>query len=562
MPYAGRNVFTALALVVAALTTSAGTLAPVSRAQAQGLFDQPKYAAIVVDANTGEVLYAKRADALRYPASITKVMTLYLTFEALATGRLSLGERISVSAHAASMAPSKTKLRPGDTLTVDEAIRTVAIHSANDIAVALSERIGGSEGRFGQLMTLRAQELGMANSRFVNASGLPDARQVTSARDIALLSRAVMRDYPQYYSYFGQTSYDFHGELFTNHNHLMQKMPGMDGLKTGFTNAAGFNLAASAVRGGRRLITVVLGGPSTAARDENVEELLNAGFAVLDQRSRGSRITLASAINEPDEDMAGPIQRAPIEQGSGEQPDLKVVVQPQIRTLPTMAAARALSPKLSAPPIEPTHLVAETPKPELTPASSSPTDATLASAIVPEAAAPCAPTRRRRHGPTAACNAQTAATTKLSRQHPERKSAAEATLAAVPPCPTRGRRRHGALGCDHEAAGVDATQLASAKRHGRAAGDDDASAEASAKDVGGGGYMIQVGAYKNAGQAKDHLGQVAEGYGGIVGSASARVEKSGGNYRVRFRGLSEKSAKAACHALSAKGQPCMVMDAS
>ena len=552
MPYAGRNFFAALAIALAALSGAAATLAPVGQAQAQGLFDQPKYAAIVVDANTGEVLYAKRADALRYPASITKVMTLYLTFEALATGRLSLGERITVSAHAASMAPSKTKLRPGDTLTVDEAIRTVAIHSANDIAVALAERIGGGEERFGELMTLRAQELGMANSRFVNASGLPDTRQVTSARDIALLSRAVMRDYPQYYSYFGQTSYDFHGELFTNHNHLMQKMPGMDGLKTGFTNAAGFNLAASAVRGGRRLITVVLGGPSTAARDENVEELLNAGFAVLDQRSRGSKITLASAINEPDDEMAGPIQRAPVEQGSGEQPDLKVVVQPQIRTLPMMAAAKTLSPA----PVAPIHLTEATPTP------------VLANATLAEASAPCAPVRHGRHRRSAACGEEaTAATAKAAAHRTEMKAPAEA-LAVAQPCPTR-RRRHTSV-CDHETSHAASVQVAAVKRRGRTVEDSDAADETSAKDTdaksGGakiaGGYMIQVGAYKNAGQAKDHLGQVAEGYGGIVGSASARVEKAGGNYRVRFRGLSEKGAKAACHALSAKGQPCMVMGAS
>ena len=290
---------------------------------AGGLFAQSRYAAIVVDASTGEVLYSKRADAVRYPASITKIMTLYLTFEALSTGRLKLNERVPVSAHAASMMPSKTQLRPGDSLTTDEAIRVVAVHSANDIAVALAEKIGGSESRFAQLMTLRAQELGMANTRFVNANGVPDPRQVTTARDIAILSRAVMRDYPQYYSYFGVRSFSLRGQLFTNHNHLLRE-PGYDGFKTGFTNAAGYNLSASAVRDSRRLITVVLGGSSAAGRDENVQTLMNAGFDVLRKRSLGQKTTIAANIAEPDD--SGPVERPSVEQGDGGESGLSVEV--------------------------------------------------------------------------------------------------------------------------------------------------------------------------------------------------------------------------------------------
>ena len=561
MRNAGRRLFIAFGLALAVAASTVATLAPVSQAHAQGLFSQPKYAAIVVDANTGEVLYAKRADALRYPASITKIMTLYLTFEALATGRLSLGERITVSAHAASMAPSKTKLRPGDSLTVDEAIHTVAIHSANDIAVALAERIGGSEGRFGELMTLRAQELGMSNSRFVNASGLPDARQITTARDIALLSRAVMRDYPQYYAYFGQASYDFHGELFTNHNHLMSRMPGMDGLKTGFTNAAGFNLAASAVRSGHRLITVVLGGPSTAARDENVEELLNAGFSVLARRADGQRLSLASLVGDASDEMSGPLQRAPIEEGSGEQPDLKVVVQPQLRTLPITAAARSLSPRLAEP------ALAATPTPELPAVKLA-----MAEPEAPAADRDCArKAGRRRHARAVACAEATVA---AGRAHEGAAHDVSAQIAKAS-CPSRGRRHRHAVTCAAEAGGAP-VELASARARPRDGAEGSPadqtvrprSTEIDARALKGddparsGGYMIQVGAYKNSGQAKDHLGKVADAYGAIVGDASARVERAGGNYRVRFRGLSERGAKAACRALSAKGQPCMVMGAS
>ncbi len=310
-----------LALVAAPAAYAGGTPQGLS----QGLFDHPKYASIVVDANTGEVLYALRADAPRVPASITKIMTLYLTFEALETGRAKLSDTVSVSQHAAGMIPSKTALRPGETLTIDEAIRVVAILSANDIAVALGEHLAGSEQKFAALMTLRAQELGMSGTRFVNASGVPDPgnRQVTTARDIAILSRAVMRDYPQYYSFFSQREFDFRGRHLINHNHLLLRMPGVDGLKTGYTNAAGFNLAASAMRDGRRLITVVLGGSSTAARDENVEDLLSAGFDVLMKRAVGVKTTVASNLRAPYEGANGVVRPA-YEMGSGEQDGLQL----------------------------------------------------------------------------------------------------------------------------------------------------------------------------------------------------------------------------------------------
>ena len=308
-----------LALAVTLVFALAATTTPAS---AEGLFSQPRYAAIVVDASNGEVLYSKRADAQRFPASITKIMTLYLTFEALSTGRLKLTDRVPVSEHAYNQAPSKSTLRPGESLSVDDAMRIVAVHSANDIAVALAEKIGGSESKFAQLMTLRAQELGMANTRFMNANGLPDPRHVTTARDFAILARAVMRDYPQYFDYFGLRDCVVAGKLYENHNHLLRE-PGYDGFKTGFTNAAGYNLVASAVRDNRRLITVVLGGSSAALRDENVQTLMNAGFDVLRRRAMGERTTIAQNIAEPDD--SGPIQQS-IEQGDGGRGGLSAVV--------------------------------------------------------------------------------------------------------------------------------------------------------------------------------------------------------------------------------------------
>jgi D-alanyl-D-alanine carboxypeptidase (penicillin-binding protein 5/6) len=306
---------------------------------------EPKYAAIVIDANSGEMLYDKRADSPRYPASVTKVMTLYLTFEALSEGRLKLTDRVPFSARAAAQAPTKLGLSVGDSISVDEAIRAMTVKSANDAAVAMAERLGGSEARFAALMTLRGQELGMRNSRFVNASGLPDSRQISTARDLAILARATMRDFPQYYSYFSIKGFEFRGRYVPGHNRLLTNMPGFDGLKTGYTNASGYNLAGSAVRDGRRLIAVVLGGSSTAWRDNNMEDLLTTGFDVLKRRSHGERTSIAANLYE--DEPTGPIMRPSSEEGDGDQAGLKIVLTdnprpvPAMKVSPTLRAAQA-----------------------------------------------------------------------------------------------------------------------------------------------------------------------------------------------------------------------------
>ncbi|WP_372785665.1 D-alanyl-D-alanine carboxypeptidase [Phenylobacterium sp.] len=320
-----RRLFLALGL---AATTALGSVATPASAQIpyfQNLLSasQTKYAAIVVDAKSGEVLYAKHEDSPRYPASITKIMTLYLTFEALASGKLHPDDRVLVSPHAAAQAPTKLGVRAGDSVSVEEAMDGMATKSANDMAVAMAEKLAGTESRFAALMTLRAQELGMQNTHFANASGLPDSRQLTTARDIAILSRAVMRDYPQYYKLFSLQEFKFRGQVMANHNHLLGRMQGVDGLKTGFTNASGFNLAVSAVRDNRRLITVVMGGPTTAQRDQNAEDLLLTGFDVMRRRALGEKITVAQNLFEPSE-LSGPVVRPPSEQGDGDQGGLKV----------------------------------------------------------------------------------------------------------------------------------------------------------------------------------------------------------------------------------------------
>jgi D-alanyl-D-alanine carboxypeptidase len=318
-----RRLFLALGLAAATALTAAATPATAQISYFQDLIaaSQTKYAAIVVDAKSGEILYAKHADSPRYPASITKIMTLYLTFEALASGKLHPDDRVVFSPHAAAQAPSKLGVRPGDSITVTEAIESMTTLSANDAAVAMGEKLGGTESRFAALMTLRAQELGMQNTHFVNANGLPDSRNLSTARDIAILSRAAMRDYPQYYHYFSLEDFNFRGRQIVSHNHLLG--PGVDGLKTGFTNASGFNIAISGVRDNRRLIVVVMGGPTRVARDQNAEDLLLTGFNVIRRRALGEKIVVAQNMFEPTE-LNGPVVRPPSEQGDGEQASLKI----------------------------------------------------------------------------------------------------------------------------------------------------------------------------------------------------------------------------------------------
>jgi len=286
--------------------------------------DNPRYAAIVVDAETGEVLFARHADSRRYPASITKVMTLYLSFEALAEGKVKLDDVITVSPRAASQPPSKLGLAAGQTITLDDAMKATAVRSANDMAMAIAEHVGGSQDRFAAQMTLKARELGMTQTRYVNPNGLPDARQITSARDLAILARAVMRDYPQYYRYFGLHDWTYQGRLYRNTNGLLAQGGGYDGMKTGYIRASGFNLMASAVRDGRRLITIVLGGQKVASRNAHVAELMDTGFEVERLRRSGQPIQVAQTFFEQrgfgiGSDNSGPVEYASAADDSDEE---------------------------------------------------------------------------------------------------------------------------------------------------------------------------------------------------------------------------------------------------
>jgi D-alanyl-D-alanine carboxypeptidase len=263
----------ALGLALAALALLvAPAPAPAAAAKA-------KYASIVINEKTGQVLHAHSADIRHYPASLTKLMTLYLLYEALESGRLKLSSRIKVSARAARQPASKLGIKYRSRITVRQAILGLAVKSANDVATAVAEALGGTERKFGYLMSAKAKALGMANSRFRNASGLPNRRQLTTARDIATLVRAHRRDFPQYFGYFKTRAFKYAGKRHENHNRLLDRYAGADGVKTGFIRASGFNLAASAKRDGIRLIAVVLGARSPRARDLHAMGLLERGFA-------------------------------------------------------------------------------------------------------------------------------------------------------------------------------------------------------------------------------------------------------------------------------------------
>jgi D-alanyl-D-alanine carboxypeptidase len=260
----------------------------------QARSDNPRYGSIIMDAQTGQILKSRYADKRLYPASLTKMMTLFLTFEAIQRGRLHMNKTLRISQNAVNQPPTKLGVRPGDQFTVKQAILALITRSANDVAVVMAENIAGSEREFAKMMTKRAKSLGMNGTNFANASGLPNAAQFTTVRDMAILSRALMQYFPDYYPLFSTKSFVYKRELVTSHNRLMSSYEGMDGLKTGYINASGFNLAASAVKNNRRLIVVVFGGRTAASRDAHVAQLLNEGFAMLPRGQQNIQVATKS----------------------------------------------------------------------------------------------------------------------------------------------------------------------------------------------------------------------------------------------------------------------------
>ena len=340
-----RRFLAALVLGGVVLTPALGAPPPVAQSS-----DNSRYASIVVDAASGEVLFSRFADARRYPASITKVMTLYLVFEALESGKVKLTDNLTVSPRAASQPPSKLGLAAGQSISLDDAMKATAVRSANDMAVVLAEHIGGSEAQFTARMTAKAKELGMDHTRFTTANGLPDTRQATTARDLSILSRAVMRDFPQYYRYLGLHDWAYNGRDYRNTNGLLATGRGYDGIKTGFTNASGYNLAASSVRDGKRIITIVMGGRSTASRNAHVAELMDTGFEVQNRRGQGERIQVAQNFFEQRGFGVSADPNPPVEYASASDEDGEGVGSPTAVAYVAGPPPRALPTEVTPPP--------------------------------------------------------------------------------------------------------------------------------------------------------------------------------------------------------------------
>ncbi|MBJ7485839.1 MAG: D-alanyl-D-alanine carboxypeptidase [Brevundimonas sp.] len=463
--------------------------------------DNARYAAIVVDATTGEVLFARRADDPRYPASVTKMMTLYLVFEAIEAGKVSVDDIVTVSPLAASQPPSKLGLAAGQTIRLDDAMRATTVRSANDMAMVLAEHVGGSQARFAAMATLKAQALGMTQTRYVNPNGLPDSRQITSARDLAILSRALMRDYPQYYSYFGLHDWNYQGREYRNTNGLLLGGNGYDGIKTGFTNASGYNLAASAVRDGRRIITIVLGGRSSVSRNAHVAELMNTGFEVESRRARGENIQVAQTffeqrgfgIGSPDSTPGGgPVAYAAME---GERGPSYPPTSPYSGAAPFAAQPYRQQAQVQSP----IHVAGSPPASTLAGARS------YASVVAtpPPTPAPTAPARTDSRPPANLTASLNGATTAVTRSAPP---------PAPRPAPAPANR-----------------------------------------------WAVQVGAFREERVARDWLTEVNRRFRTQFLTAERSVQSAAGWYRSRFTNLTEQGAQNACEALAARRVTCVVV---
>ncbi|MCO5066046.1 MAG: D-alanyl-D-alanine carboxypeptidase [Rhizobiaceae bacterium] len=303
------------ALVATSLLATSGSAAAASS----------KYAAIVVDARSGKVLYSANADSRRYPASLTKMMTLYLTFEALNSGKIRKNSPVAFSAQAAAQPPTKLGVKAGNSITVEQAIYALITRSANDAAMALAETLGGSQQRFAIMMTQKARSLGMRSTVFRNPNGLPDSGQFTTARDMATLGIALREHFPQYYSYFSVRSFTYGRQRIANHNKLLGRVRGVDGIKTGYTRASGFNLVSSVTDGNRRIVAVVMGGQSGPSRDKQMTQLIasympkatNRGGGALVARSNDKPSRALAAMMLPKTDIPTPNARPDLSNTNG-----------------------------------------------------------------------------------------------------------------------------------------------------------------------------------------------------------------------------------------------------
>lgn len=326
----------AKALVAFTVITGCSTAQVVTPAEASS----NKYAAIVVDANNGKTLFSSNADAKRYPASLTKMMTLYMMFEAMKTGKMSKNTPIKVSAYAASRPPTKIGFKAGQSIPAEAAVLALITKSANDVAAAVGEHLGGTEARFAQMMTARAKQLGMRSTTFRNASGLPNMEQHSTARDMAVLGMALRQHFPNEFSYFSQRSFVYRGQTINGHNRLLGRVEGVDGIKTGYTNASGFNLVSSVSLDGRQIVAVVMGGNTAASRDAHMRDLIKKNLPKA-KRGRVNSNALIAARS------SGPIEVAALQLPVAHQapvPAIRVTATPNIAPAAVIPAASIPTP--------------------------------------------------------------------------------------------------------------------------------------------------------------------------------------------------------------------------
>ena len=473
----------------------------------------PPYAAIVVDANSGRVLHETNPDSLRHPASLTKIMTLYLLFEQVEAGKLRLDSRLEVSEHAAGQAPSKLGLVPGQTIAVDDAIRALVTKSANDAAVVVAEAIGGDEDSFARMMTRKARALGMSRTVYANASGLPDDDQITTARDQATLGRAIQDRFPRYYRYFATPAFVYRGHAMRNHNKLLGRVEGVDGIKTGYTRASGFNLVSSVRRGNRHIVAVVLGGASGGARDARMRMLIEQQIASAATQRSVARI-------EESREIAAVAPKAP-----------EPVAQPQPLAPPRLARADAM-PAIA-------QFVAPA---EAAPAAAeSQTAAVLAATALsrqpkPGSGEPINPVKVKTITVKAG-NVQTAMLVPLTAPVPQATVAPPhfaKTTAVAEPAPPQAVAAKPASYELASASSVPVTTASMALRlpHPR------------------GAWMIQVGAFPKETEAQERLREaqmLARQFVARAEPFTERVTKGSQElYRARFAGFDQDSAEAAC----------------
>ncbi len=513
------------------------------------LVGSPRYAAIVIDDKTGKVLYAKNADAPRHPASLTKMMTLYLLFEDMQKRKVSLSTRLSVSAKASSQAPTKLGLRPGQTIAVEDAIRSLVTKSANDAAVAIAENLGGSESAFARRMTSTARRLGMRGTTFYNASGLPNAAQYTTARDMVILGRALQERFPVQYRYFATRSFAWGNSVHPNHNKLLFRLEGVDGIKTGYTNASGFNLVSSYRHDGRHLVAAVLGGASGRARDDHMARLLTS---TLSQASSGSKIssvfkengTRVADTDDGGEDgprlAALPIPAPPrVAEAPMARPQPARAEEPMAMMSATSAPLAIVPTRVSyRPRIAASDIVPiQPPEREVSRSAQSGAAVAMARAVLlPESGRPMQPIVTP---PTrVAAIAPVAIPVQAPTPRPvEKISLANATISTREVAATTGTLpRHKAEDPVPVARGT--PQRA--------------------------GWLVQIGAYDSEKAARAALDKAKSKSGSALGRVDAFTEPVGGGsgrlWRARFAGFNDqKGADAACKALKRKDFACLAL---